>query len=269
MKADMRKRAQEHTRPVQERMRQLEDLLLAGGFPTMERLAEELGVDRRTVYRDIRSLRKMGCPIHLHPERHGYHMRGRRVGSIPSLVVTPRGEPLADGEPLKECLAWIDKQIEPYERADRRFVTNRGSFPLKGCAIFDQLVTRCVLVFDPSALQLSLEEQVDLLRTKTKEFTSLIQQELGHCLRGKTLLSGKELKLIEDLQGLRCKLLKPASSPAELRQRYASLMDDLARKLKALRNSNFVQTICAVEPKRAFLVPREHAFARKLPADGL
>jgi hypothetical protein len=69
-------------------------------------------------------------------------------------------------------------------------------------------------------------------------------------LRGDTLLSTKDIALLERLLKLRNDILKPSLTMSLQRRKQANLVDGLLRGLDLLCESDFVQSIVAMERNR-------------------
>ena len=240
-------------RKVLARLNLLRELLCKLQSPTktvlIEQMENDLGysVNERMFFRDVKALRE-DFRDDIPAAKDGVYsikFRAALHGILP-----PSDNPFAAGSPLPKCLKWINLQVQQYRRIDRRFTTNRGASAQKGAEILEQLVSRCVQVLSRDDSRRKLEEQVQLLKQGSGEFTRVIRKMRPDLLRGDTLLSTKDIALLERLLKLRNDILKPSLTMSLQRRKQANLVDGLLRGLDLLCESDFVQSIVAMERNR-------------------
>ena len=80
--------AKQSTRPPIERMLRIHNLIKGGSHPNAARLARELEVTTKTIYRDIAFMRdRMELPVEFEPAYNGYHYI-EEVGQFPTVKIT-------------------------------------------------------------------------------------------------------------------------------------------------------------------------------------
>ena len=80
--------AKQSTRPPIERMLRIHNLIKGGSHPNATRLARELEVTTKTIYRDIAFMRdRMELPVEFEPAYNGYHYI-EEVGQFPTVKIT-------------------------------------------------------------------------------------------------------------------------------------------------------------------------------------
>ena len=80
--------ANQSTRPPIERMLKIHNLIKGGSHPNATRLAGELEVTTKTIYRDIAFMReRLDLPVEFEPAYNGYHYLGE-VGQFPTVKIT-------------------------------------------------------------------------------------------------------------------------------------------------------------------------------------
>ena len=80
--------SKQSTRPPIERMLRIHNLIKGGSHPNATRLARELEVTTKTIYRDIAFMRdRMELPVEFEPAYNGYHYI-EEVGQFPTVKIT-------------------------------------------------------------------------------------------------------------------------------------------------------------------------------------
>jgi predicted DNA-binding transcriptional regulator YafY len=148
------------TRPPLERMLQIHQAIQSGGFPSASRLAEELEVSSKSVYRDIDFMRdRLRLPVAFDSRRHGFYYT-EEVSSFPTVQIT-EGELFAlivaekalqqyrgtsFEKPLLSAIRKMEQSLPDTISLDLADVQNSISFrtraePVLDLQVFDTLAT--------------------------------------------------------------------------------------------------------------------------------
>lgn len=77
-----------HARPPIERMLRIHQALQAGNYPNAAKLAREIEVSDKTIYRDLEFMRdRLDLPLNFDPHRNGFYYEGE-VGNFPTMQIS-------------------------------------------------------------------------------------------------------------------------------------------------------------------------------------
>ena len=77
-----------HARPPIERMLRIHQALQAGNYPNAAKLAREIEVSDKTIYRDVEFMRdRLNLPVNFDPHRNGFYYEGE-VGNFPTMQIS-------------------------------------------------------------------------------------------------------------------------------------------------------------------------------------